>query len=309
MGKYIFQRFVYALLTIFIIATITFVLMETLPGSPFNDEQLTDFQKEQLNERYGLNEPFLTRYVKYLGNLAKGDLGVSYQSDGRPVTKIIKEKLGPSAILGVQALILGSVMGLILGTIAALRHNNLGGYLATILSVLGLSIPSFVFAGILQYWVGVRLQWLPVAFWDGFEYSIMATISLSMLVVASVARFLRTELLEVLSEDYMAMARSKGLNNYFIIIRHGIKNALIPVISIMGPLVVSLVTGTLVIEKIFSIPGLGEQFVNSILTNDYPVIIGITLYLSVLFIAVIFIVDMLYMLLDPRIRLAGEENK
>lgn len=309
MGKYILQRFVYALFTLFIIATITFVLMETLPGSPFNDEQLTDFQKEQLNEKYGLNKPFLTRYVKYIGNLAKGDLGVSYQYDGRPVTKIIKEKLGPSAILGVQALILGSVIGLILGAIAALRHNNLGGYLATILSVLGLSIPSFVFAGILQYWVGVRLQWLPVAFWDGFEYSIMATISLSMLVIASVARFLRTELLEILSEDYIAMARSKGLNNYFIIIRHGIKNALIPVISIMGPLVVSLVTGTLVIEKIFSIPGLGEQFVNSVLTNDYPVIIGITLYLSVLFIAVIFIVDMLYMLLDPRIRLAGEENK
>jgi oligopeptide transport system permease protein len=174
-----------------------------------------------------------------------------------------------------------------------------------VISVIGISVPNFVFAGLLQYWVGVRLQWLPVAFWEGFEYSILPTISLSVFVIATIARFMRTEMLEVLGQDYIVTARAKGLNGFSIIIKHSLRNAAIPIVTILGPMTVSLLTGTLVIEKIFSVPGLGEQFVKSIMTNDFPVIMGVTLFYSILFIGIVLIVDILYGIIDPRIRLSG----
>lgn len=174
-----------------------------------------------------------------------------------------------------------------------------------VVAVLGLSIPNFVLAGLLQYWVGVRLQWLPVAFWEGFEYSILPTIALSAFVVATMARFMRTEMLDVLGNEYITTARAKGISEFLVVWKHGLRNAMIPIITILGPLTVALMTGTLVVEKIFSVPGLGEQFVKSILTNDYPVIMGVTLFYSFLFIVVILIVDLLYGVIDPRIRLSG----
>ena len=279
--------------------------MQTLPGSPFNDERLSEAQERILNQRYGLDEPVAVQYFKYLGNIMVGELGVSFQFDGRSVATIIGERIGVSAILGAQAMGLGLVVGGLLGIIAAIRQNTLVDYSAMIAAVLGLSIPNFVFAGLLQYWIGVRLQWLPVAFWDGFEYSILPTISLAAFVMATIARYMRSEMLEVLGQDYITTAHAKGVDRWKVIRKHGIRNAMIPIITIIGPLTVSLMTGTLVVERIFSIPGLGEQFVNSILTNDYPVIMGVTLFFSLLFIVVIFIVDILYGIIDPRIRLSG----
>ncbi|MBE1553327.1 oligopeptide ABC transporter permease [Sporosarcina limicola] len=305
MRKYIFSRIGYMFFTFLLIATFTFFLMQTLPGSPFNDERLSPAQKEALYERYGLDKPVAIQYFQYLVNITKGDLGVSYQFDGRPVTKIIGERIGVSAILGAQSLIVGTILGLFLGIIAAFRHNTIIDYGAMIIAVFGLSVPNFVFAGLLQYWVGVRLQWLPVAFWEGFEYSILPTIALSAFVVATIARFMRTEMLEVLGNEYITTARAKGLNDFVVIVKHGMRNAMIPILTILGPLTVNLMTGTLVIEKIFSIPGLGEQFIKSIMTNDYPVIMGVTLFYSFLFIVVVFIVDLLYGVVDPRIRLSG----
>jgi len=305
MKKYILSRIGYMILTFLLIVTFTFYLMQTLPESPFNDEQLSTTQKEILYERYDLDEPISIQYFKYLGNILKGDFGVSFQYDGRPVANIIGERIGVSAILGAQSLIVGTLIGLLLGIIAALKHNTFVDFGSMVIAVLGLSIPNFVLAGLLQYWVGVRLQWLPVAFWEGFEYSILPTISLAAFVVATIARFMRTEMLDVLSQDYISTARAKGIREISVVLKHGIRNAMIPIITILGPLTVSLMTGTLVVEKIFSIPGLGEQFVESILTNDYPVIMGVTLFFSILFIAVIFIVDLLYGVIDPRIRLSG----
>ncbi|MGK7376344.1 oligopeptide ABC transporter permease [Planococcus sp. 1R117A] len=305
MKKYILSRIGYMAFTFLLIATFTFFLMQTLPGSPFNDERLTETQKVVMNERYGLDQPVSIQYFRYLANTAKGDFGVSFQFDGRSVSSIIGERIGVSAILGAQSLVLGTILGLFLGIIAALRHNTFIDYGAMVLAVLGLSIPNFVLAGLLQYWVGVRLQWLPVAFWGGFEYSIMPTIALSAFVVATIARFMRTEMLDVLGHEYITTARAKGIRELFVILRHGIRNAMIPIITILGPLTVGLMTGTLVVEQIFSVPGLGEQFVKSILTNDYPVIMGVTLFYSFLFIVVIFIVDLLYGVIDPRIRLSG----
>lgn len=308
MIKYILSRFGYMVFTFFLIASLTFFLMQTLPGSPFNDERLSEAQRIILNERYGLDEPIVIQYFKYLGNILIGDLGVSFQFDGRAVSTIIGERIGVSAILGAQAMGIGILFGGILGIIAAVRHNTFIDYTAMLIAVLGLSIPNFVFAGLLQYWIGVRLQWLPVAFWQGFEYSILPTISLAAFVLATVARYMRSEMLDVLSQDYMATAHAKGLSKWKVIRKHGIRNALIPIITIVGPLTVSLMTGTLVVEQIFSVPGLGEQFVNSILTNDYPVIMGVTLFFSFLFILVIFIVDILYGIVDPRIRLSGGDG-
>lgn len=305
MKKYIFSRLGYMLFTFLLIATFTFFLMQTLPGSPFNDERLSDAQKALMAKRYGLDQPVAVQYFKYLGNLVSGDLGVSFQFDGRPVTSIIGERIGVSAVLGAQSLIAGTVLGLLLGIVAALRHNTFLDYGSMVIAVLGLSIPNFVFAGLLQYWVGVRLQWLPVAFWEGFEYSILPTIALAAFVVATIARFMRNEMLDVLGNDYIVTARAKGVRESMLIIRHALRNAMIPIVTILGPLAVSLMTGTLVVEQIFSIPGLGEQFVNSILTNDYPVIMGVTLFYSFFFILVVFLVDILYVLIDPRIRLTG----
>ncbi len=306
MGRYIFQRVGYALVTFFLVATFSFYLMQTLPGSPFNDDKLSAAQKERLYEKYGLDEPISTQYIKYMTNIFKGDLGVSFQFDGRPVTTIIAERIGPSAQLGIQALIVGTILGIIVGIIAAMRHNTILDYGAMLLSVLGIAVPSFVFAGFLQFWIGVKLQWLPVAMWNGFEYTIMPTITLAVSIVAVIARYMRTEMLEVLSQDYMMTAEAKGLSSWAIVTRHSIRNAIIPVITILGPLVVSLITGSLIIENIFGIPGLGEQFVQSILTNDYPIIMGTTLLYSALFIGVTLLVDVLYGIIDPRIRLMGE---
>ncbi|AKG74960.1 oligopeptide ABC transporter permease [Salinicoccus halodurans] len=305
MTRYILSRLGYMIFTFLLIASLTFFLMQTLPGSPFNDERLSEAQEKILNQRYGLDEPVAMQYFKYLGNVLVGELGVSFQFDGRSVTTIIGERIGVSAILGAQAMGLGLVLGGLLGIIAAVRHNTFMDYTAMIIAVLGLSIPNFVFAGLLQYWVGVRLQWLPVAFWQGFEYSILPTISLAAFVMATIARYMRSEMLDVLGQDYITTAHAKGVDRWKVIRKHGIRNAMIPIITIVGPLTVSLMTGTLVVEQIFSVPGLGEQFVNSILTNDYPVIMGVTLFFSLLFIAVIFVVDILYGIVDPRIRLSG----
>lgn len=309
MFRYILSRLGYMLFTFFLIATLTFFLMQTLPGSPFNDAQLSETQVELLNERYSLNAPVSIQYVKYLGNIAKGELGVSFQFDGRSVSSVISERIGASVILGAQSLVIGTIIGMLLGILAAVRHNTIFDYGSMFLAVLGLSIPNFVFAGLLQYWVGVRLDWLPVAFWDGFEYTILPTIALAAFVIATIARYMRTEMLDVLGQEYIVTAKAKGIKSWKVIYKHGIRNALIPIITIAGPLVVHLMTGTLVVEKIFSIPGLGQQFVESIMTNDFPVIMGVTLFFSFLFISVIFITDLLYGIIDPRIRLSKEEKK
>ncbi|MCP3761643.1 ABC transporter permease [Domibacillus sp. A3M-37] len=310
MVKYTLKRLFYMVLTLFIIATITFFLMKLLPGSPLtNQERLSPEQQELILDKYGLNDPLPIQYVNYMTNLLKGDLGLSFQYDNRPVAQMIAERIGPSAELGFQAIVFGTIVGIILGVIAALKHNTIWDYTATTIAVLGISVPSFVFAGLLQYYFGVEWQWFPVASWEGFEYTILPTLSLSVFVIATVARYMRSELLEVLNSDYIMLARAKGISAPVIMVKHALRNALIPIITLLGPLAVNIMTGSLVIERIFAIPGIGEQFVRSINTNDYTVIMGITLFYSVLFIAVVFIVDILYGIIDPRIRVSGGDRK
>lgn len=308
MGKYIVKRVFYMTLTLFIIITMTFLLMKLLPGTPFsNPEKLSAKQLEIMNAKYGLDRPLAVQYMTYIGNLLQGDLGLSFQSQGRTVINVIANRIGPSALIGGQAIIIGFILGLILGVISALKHNTILDYGAVFIAVLGMSIPSFVFAALMQYFIGVKLEWLPVALWKGYSYSIMPSIALSVMVIATVARFIRSEMLEVLGQDYVLTARAKGIREEVVIIKHVLRNALIPAVTVIGPLAVSIMTGTLVIEKIFAVPGLGEQFTLSILVNDYSVIMGITLFFSALFIMIIFIVDILYVILDPRITLGKEK--
>jgi oligopeptide transport system permease protein len=309
MAKYITKRIIYLIITLFIIASATFFLMKFLPGTPFqNEEKLSMEQREILNEKYGLDEPIPVQYANYMVNILKGDLGVSFQFDNQPVTNLLKNRIGPSLQLGFQAMFLGTIIGMILGVLAAMFQNTWIDYGSTFLAVLGKSIPSFVFASVLQYIVGVKLELLPVASWNDFASSIMPTISLAIFPIATAARFMRTEMIEVLGSEYIILAKAKGNSRIEVSFKHGVRNALIPLITVLGPMAVGLMTGSMVVEKIFSIPGIGEQFVKSIQTNDFPLIMGTTLFFAFLLTVIILVIDVLYGIIDPRIRLSGEDR-
>lgn len=310
MAKYLLQRIGYMIITLFVVTSLTFFLMKLIPGSPFNNfEKLTEFQRNILLNKYGLNDPVPVQYYNYMKNLVMGDLGISFQFDNTPVTELLANRIGPSAQLGLQAMIVGAILGIFLGVIAALKQNTWMDYGSTFIAVVGKSVPSFIFAGMLQYYIAVKLGWLPVMLWRGPEYTILPTIALAMFPISIAARFMRTEMIEVLGSDYITLARAKGASRWQISLKHALRNALIPVVTVLGPLAVSLMTGSLVIERIFGVPGLGEQFVKSISVNDYPVIMGTNILFAVLFVVIILVVDILYGIIDPRIRISGGKTK
>ena len=302
--KYILKRIFYMIITLFLIATITFFLMKLLPGSPYaNEENLTDAQLQIMNAKYGLDKPVWMQYFIYLGGLVRLDLGMSFQYNST-VLNLLSSRVGPSFQIGLQALIFGMGMGTLLGLVAAMKQNTIVDTGATFFAIIGRSVPSFVFAVVLQLVFGVIFPILPIALWNqGFISSILPTLALSISPVADSARFIRTEMVEVLQSDYMELARAKGLSHIEVVMKHGLRNALIPLVTIAGPMLVGLMTGSMVIENIFAIPGIGEQFVKSILTNDYPTIMGVTMMYSFLLVVTILIVDLLYGFIDPRIRL------
>lgn len=306
-GKYLLRRIFYMLLTLFIIITTTFLLLQFLPGTPFaNQDLLTAKQLELLNEKYGLNKPIFDQYLAYLGNILKGDFGYSFQFNNLPVTQIIADRAGSSIQLGLQAMVLGTVVGTFLGVIAAVKQNTWIDTFTSIFAIAGRSVPNFVFAVILQFVFAVVLEVLPIAFWrEGFKSTILPTLALSISPMAEAARFIRTEMIEVLNSDYIELAKAKGFSKFYIILKHALRNALIPLLTILGPVTAGLMTGSLVIEQIFSIPGIGEQFTKSILVNDYPTIMGITIMYSTILIVMILIVDILYGIIDPRLRMGG----
>ena len=280
-----------------------------MPGSPFNDIKLSTEQKAMLNQKYGLSDPLPVKYVRYVNNVLHGDLGTSFKYNNQPVSKMIMERLKPSALIGAQALVLGAVVGIILGSVAAFKRNSIWDHVTTLFVVVGVSIPSFVIAALMQYYVAVVLRAVPVLYIEGnFASTILPTIALAVLVIASTAIYMRTELIEVLKFDFILLARSKGLSRTSIAVKHALRNALIPVITILGPLVVGLISGSTVVERIFGVPGLGNLIVTSIQTNDYFVILGEGLVFSFLFLFVMLIVDILYGVIDPRIRLAGDSE-
>jgi oligopeptide transport system permease protein len=306
MLKYTLKRLVNAVIVLFIITTATWFLMQLLPGSPIqNAEKLTPEQEAQVGEQYNLDKPLPVQYALYMTGLLRGDLGTSYQYGGRPVNSIILERLPVSVFLGTQAIIVGLVVGLFLGIVSALKQNSIWDSGAAFLAVLGVSVPDFVLAPLAQYWLGLKLGIFPIAFFESWWHSVLPSLVLSTLIAAVIATFTRTEMLEVLSQDYVTLAKAKGLSRLAVVMRHVLRNSMIPLVTIMLPLTAAVVTGTLVVETIFSIPGLGEQFVRSIFEKDFPIIMGTTILYSLLFVVSYFLQDILYGIIDPRIRVAG----
>lgn len=311
MKKYIFKRVLYSIVAILVLLLLLFLMLELMPGSPFNDDKLSQEQIDVLYQKYGLDQPIIVRYFKYLFNIIQGDFGVSYNiASNVPITDLLQTRVPTSIRLGGQAVLLGASIGLVLGLIAALKHNTIFDTIATIISVLGVSLPSYVFALALSYTLGYRAGWFPLLYDSATPLisSVLPTVALSMFSMANIARFTRTEMLEVLRSDYMLLAESKGISGPKLIIRHALRNALIPIITVLGPLIVNTITGSLVIEKIFSIPGIGELMVRSIQQNDYNVTIALSFIYSLMYITIMLVVDILYGVIDPRIRLSKEDN-
>lgn len=307
--SYILKRVLISIFTLLAITLVLFCLLQLMPGSPFNDEKLTDDQRIVLNEKYGLDQPVLVQFGRYVANLVQGDFGVSYNiSKNTPISQLIQTRLPISIQVGGMAVALGAVLGLILGVIAALNHNTWLDSLCTAISVLGVSVPSYVFALALSYTLGFRLKWLPMLYSANtpFLSSVMPSIALSMFTMASIARFTRNEMMEVLGSEYMLLAESKGINGAPLILRHALRNALIPIITVLAPLIVDLMTGSLVVEKIFSIPGVGSLLVTAIQSNDYNVVIALSFIYSAMYIGIMLVVDLLYGVIDPRIRVTGD---
>ncbi|MCI3028643.1 ABC transporter permease [Desemzia sp. C1] len=306
-AKYFGKRVLYMILTLFLIASITFFLMKLLPGTPYsNQDKLSEEQIFIMNEKYGLNEPIIVQYGIYLFGLVTGDLGTSFQFNNTPVAELIGSRIAPSAQIGIQAVVVGTILGIVLGVVSAMKQGTWIDTTATLTAIIGRSIPNFVFAVLLQLIFGVWLGWFPIALWTGFASSVLPSIALAISPLADSARFMRTEMVDVLSSDYVELAKAKGLSKWEVAFKHGIRNALIPLVTLLGPMAVALMTGSMVVENIFAIPGIGEQFVKSILTNDYPTIMGVTMLYSALLVSVILLVDILYGIIDPRIRVATE---
>lgn len=280
-----------------------------MPGSPFNDEKLTEAQRLILYAKYGLDQPFFIRFLHYAQNMLKGDFGVSYViNQNFSVTSMIVPRFWISIRIGLQAMTLGTLIGLLLGTIAAIKRNTWIDTLASMISILGVSVPSYVFALGLAYFVGFQLGWFPILYNTNMpgSSSVLPTIALSLFTIANVARFTRSEMIDVLGSDYIQLVQSKGVKEWKLILKHALRNAMIPIITVMGPLLVGLMTGSMVIEKIFAIPGIGSLMIQAIQFNDYNVVIAVAFVYSALYIFTMLLVDILYGIIDPRIRVAKE---
>ena len=309
MKKYIMRRVLISIATLLVIILVLFLLMDLMPGTPFNDEKLTEAQLALLYKKYGLDKPLIVRFLLYLKNMLTGDLGVSYAINKNfAISDMIKGRLGISIAVGAMAMIFGTIMGLLLGILAALNHNSWIDNLCSVISVIGVSVPSYVCALLLCYYVAYKMKLLPILYNQTmpFRSLILPALALSVSPTANIARFTRSEMIDVLNSDYILLAQSKGIKDYKMIIRHALRNTLIPIITVMGPLLVNLLTGSSVIERIFGIPGIGLLMISGIQQNDYNVTIACSFIYSVMYIAVMLVVDILYGVIDPRIRVSKE---
>lgn len=315
MAKYILKRLVYSFLTIFLIVALTFFMMHALPGDPFSTGKAIDPQiMAALKEKYDLDKPVPQQFVKYCMNVLQGDLGTSLQYK-RPVVDIIGESFPYSFELGVRALIFATVAGLLLGILAAVKRGTVWDSGSMLVAMLGVSMPSFIIGALLQFFLGLQLQKalgfsvFPITGWTTEMSKILPAYALGFGTLAIVSRLMRTSMLDVLNQDYIKTAKAKGLSHKKIIWRHAVRNAIMPIITIMGPQAAAILTGALVVEKLFSIPGMGKFFVTSINNNDFTMIAGTTIFYGVFLVAANLIVDILYCFIDPRVKLAdGKEG-
>jgi oligopeptide transport system permease protein len=302
--NYLFKRLYFNLLTLWVIVTLTFFLMKAIPGDPFAQEKALPKEiMDALYKHYKLDLPWYQQYLSYLKSIATWNLGPSFKYKSRTVNEIIKSGFPISATLGLEAMLVAISMGILLGSIAALKRRKWQDYSTMLTVTLAISVPNFILAAFLQYLLAIKLDLLPVARWGSFQQTILPTLALAAFPTAFIARLTRTNLIEVLEKDYIKTAWSKGLNQYQIVIKHGLRNALLPVVTYLGILCVNILTGSFVIEKIFGIPGLGQWFINSVMNRDYTVIMGLTVFYSILLLSATFFIDLLYGIIDPRIQL------
>lgn len=304
MSAYIIKRVISAIITLFLVATVTFFLMYLVPGGPFLSEKAPSQQTiKALEEKYGLDKPVHIQYLNYMKRLIRGDLGTSLKMRGQEVNDIIKTRFPVSAKIGSMAVLLAILVGIPMGAVAALNRGKWFDRLLMFLSTLGIAIPGFVVATVLMYFFGVRLHILPTFGLTSPLHYILPVTALSFYPTAYISRLMRSSMLDVLGQDYMRTARAKGLSQFKALFRHALRNAVLPVVTYLGPMLANILTGSFVIEKIFTIPGLGSQFVGSITDRDYPLIMGTTIFLAFLLITMNVIVDITYKIIDPRIKL------
>jgi oligopeptide transport system permease protein len=303
MTAYIIRRVLWLIPVLFIVSVITFSLMHAAPGGPWQREKpLPAAMVNLLNEKYGLNDPIPVQYVRWAGGLITGDLGPSYKYRGRDVNDMVADGWAITFQLGVMAFILAVLVGIPLGVIAALRQNGLPDYLSTAVSVIGIATPSFVLAYLLVLVFASGLHWFPTGGWKGPNTWIMPTVALAAFPIASIARYTRASMLEVTRRDYVRTAQSKGLKERTIVVIHMIRNALIPVVTILGPIFAALVTGSFIIETIFFIPGIGSFYIDAIGQRDYGVLMAMTMLYAGVVAVMNLVVDVAYAWIDPRIR-------
>jgi oligopeptide transport system permease protein len=299
------------LLSVSLLCTVTgiFFLMHQLPGNPFlGDRFIPEETIQSLYVHYGLDQPLWKQYIKYLKELLSGHLGLSLVYQGRTVNQFIAEGWPISAQLGLQALFLAIPSGILLGTWAAMKRNRWQDHFSMLISTLGISVPNFVLSGFLQYFFSIKFHLLPVARWTSFEHTILPTLALAALPIAFIARLTRSKMIEVFQQDYIKTAEAKGLSSFHIALRHGLRNAILPVVAYLGPVATQIFMGSFMIEKIFAIPGLGQWMIQSIQGRDYPMILGLSVFFSALLMISMFCLDILYALIDPRIRHAKDKT-
>lgn len=316
MKKYLAKRLLLSILTLWVLITITFFMMHLLPGDPFIGEKpISDVTKEALYAKYGLDQPLPVQYIRYIGNVLQGDLGESMVYKGKAVTSMIAQAFPFSLDLGIRALIFALIGGVFLGIVAALNNGKKLDTTVMLLAALGISVPSFILGAVLQYLLGICLSgwtqgmWgfrmFPISGWNTEMDKIIPSFVLGFGTLATISRLTRTSFLDVIGLDYIKTAKAKGLPKGKIVVRHMLRNAISPVLTILGPLTAALLTGAFVVENIFNIPGLGKFFVSSIQSNDYMMIAGTTLFYGTFIVLANFLVDILYVVVDPNVKLAG----
>lgn len=308
--RYILKRIGYAALTLLVVVTVTFFLMRSIPGDPLSHmaRGLPEQTRVNFLAKYGLDQPLFTQYLLYMKNLVRGDLGESVLYPGRSVSETIATTSPVSGLIGGIALVIGFAIGIVLGVIAALNKNRWPDYLVMFLAILGITIPVFVMASLLQYFVSVKLGWLPPSGWGQTKHLILPIIVLCFGPVATFARYLKSSMLDTLSQDYILTAQSKGLSNRAVIWRHALRNSMLPIVTILAGRIVGVFTGAFVVERMFGIPGIGFYYISSINNNDYSMILGTTVFYAALFVIAQLLVDIAYVFVDPRIRIAADSR-
>ena len=306
MTRYVLKRILYMLLTLLIVATVTFFMMRSIPGDPLGGmaRELPEQTKANYYAKYGLDKPLVEQYLIYIKNMLQGDLGESLLYPGRSVSATISATSPVSGLVGGIALVIGLLIGVCLGIIAALKKNQWPDYVVMVIAIMGITIPVFVLVSLMQYFFSIKLGWLPSSGWGEPKHLIMPVIVLSFSTIATYARYIKSSMLDVLDQDYILTARSKGLSEGQIVRRHVLRNSLLPAVTILSRLIVGIFTGAFIVEKMFTIPGIGFYYISSINNNDYTMTMGTTVFYAALFVVMQLVVDFVYMLVDPRIRIS-----